>query len=115
MCPGRESGQFKAFLLPVPYPPGCCEKTRQFLLSIRASSGSLSAAKDSLRRLGIGVYKGGIEAAAADLMEDFHVINTRSLTTDCLALYLDGIKERRVLGPHARDQELPPFGRCHRS
>jgi transposase-like protein len=88
--PRTRSGQFKPSLLPGPYQRGYSEETRQLLLSVLASSRSLSAAKSSIRRLGIGVPEDEVEAVAADLIEDFHVINTGPLPTDCLALYLDG-------------------------
>jgi putative transposase len=88
--PRTRSGKFKPTLLPAPYQRGYPEENRQLLMGVLMSARSLSAARASIRRLGLGVPEDEIDAIAADFVEDFRVLNTGPLPTDCLALYLDG-------------------------
>lgn len=88
--PRTRSGEFRPSSLPAHYSRGYPEESQALLLGLLASSRSVSAAKEALRRMGLSSSEQDLDTVAAGLIEELELRNTRSLEADLLALFLDG-------------------------
>jgi transposase-like protein len=88
--PRTRSGDFRPGSLPAHYSRGYPEESQALLLGLLASSRSLSAAKDALRKMGLSSSEQDLDTVAAGLIEELELRNTRPLETDLLALFVDG-------------------------
>jgi transposase-like protein len=88
--PRTRSGAFRPAVLPGPYERDYPEETQALLLGLLASSRSVNAAKNALRRIGLSGSEEDIETVAADFIEELELKNTRPLDPDLLALFVDG-------------------------
>lgn len=84
------SGDFRPASLPAHYSRGYPEESQALLLGLLASSRSLNAAKDALRKMGLSSSEQDLDTVAAGLIEELELRNTRPLETDLLALFVDG-------------------------
>lgn len=88
--PRTRSGDFRPASLPAHYSRGYPEESQALLLGLLASSRSLNAAKDALRKMGLSSSEQDLDTVAAGLIEELELRNTRPLETDLLALFVDG-------------------------
>lgn len=88
--PRTRSGEFRPSSLPAHYSRGYPEESQALLLGLLASSRSVSAAKEALRKMGLSSSEQDLDTVAAGLIEELELRNTRSLDADLLALFLDG-------------------------
>jgi transposase-like protein len=91
-------------LLPEPYQRGFREETESLLWGLLLGSRSVSAAKESLRKMGLPVSERELETVASDLVEELELKNTAPIEADLLALFVDGkyveIKENERIRPY---------------
>jgi transposase-like protein len=88
--PRTRSGDFRPSSLPAHYSRGYPEESQALLLGLLASSRSVSAAKEALRKMGLSSCEQDLDTVAAGLIEELELRNTRPLDADLLALFLDG-------------------------
>jgi len=88
--PRTRSGDFRPSSLPAHYSRGYPEESQALLLGLLASSRSVSAAKEALRKMGLSSSEQDLDTVAAGLIEELELRNTRPLEADLLALFLDG-------------------------
>ena len=88
--PRTRSGEFRPSSLPVHYSRGYPEESQALLLGLLASSRSVSAAKEALRKMGLSSSEQDLDTVAGGLTEELELRNTRPLDPDLLALFLDG-------------------------
>lgn len=88
--PRTRSGEFRPSSLPGHYARGYPEESQALLLGLLGSSRSLSAAKDALRKMGLSTSERDLDTVATGLIEELELRNSRPLSPDLLALFLDG-------------------------
>ena len=88
--PRTRTGEFRPSSLPAHYSRGYPEESQALLLGLLASSRSLTAAREALRRMGLSSSERDLDTVAAGLIEELELRNTRPLGPDLLALFLDG-------------------------
>jgi putative transposase len=88
--PRTRSGQFRPMSLPLPYQRGYTEESQALLLGLLASSRSVNAARDALRKMGLSSSEQDLDAVAAGLIEEVDLRNSRPVDPDLLALFFDG-------------------------
>jgi transposase-like protein len=88
--PRTRSGEFRPSSLPGHYARGYPEESQALLLGLLGSSRSLTAAKDALRRMGLSSSERDLDTVATGLIEELELRNSRPLSPDLLALFLDG-------------------------
>ena len=88
--PRTRSGQFRPMSLPLPYQRGYTEESQALLLGLLASSRSVNAARDALRKMGLSSSEQDLDAVAAGLIEEVELRNSRPVDPDLLALFFDG-------------------------
>lgn len=87
--PRTRRGRFRPTTLPRRYQRGYPEEIQSVLFSLMASSRSLSAAKDGLRKMGLPVPDNEIDAIAKDVVDDIDLRNSGPIEPDQLVLYMD--------------------------
>jgi putative transposase len=90
LVPRSRSGRFRPATLPRRYQRGYSEEVQGILLSLLTSSRSISAAKSSLRELGLPVPESELEAITAEVVEDIDLRNTGPVEPDQVAIFMDG-------------------------
>jgi transposase-like protein len=60
------------------------------LLGLLGSSRSLNAAKNALKKMGLGSCSEELDSVASGLVEELELVNTRPVDPDLLAIFLDG-------------------------
>jgi transposase-like protein len=88
--PRTRSGEFRPSSLPGHYARGYPEESQALLLGLLGSSRSLTAAKDALRKMGLSSSERDLDTVATGLIEELELRNSRPLSPDLLALFLDG-------------------------
>lgn len=88
--PRTRSGEFRPSSLPGHYARGYPEESQALLLGLLGSSRSLTAAKDALRKMGLSSCERDLDTVATGLIEELELMNSRPLSPDLLALFLDG-------------------------
>lgn len=88
--PRTRSGEFRPSSLPSHYARGYPEESQALLLGLLGSSRSLTAAKDALRKMGLSSSERDLDTVATGLIEELELRNSRPLSPDLLALFLDG-------------------------
>ncbi len=88
--PRTRTGQFRPETLPAPYQRGYPEQSQALWLGLLASSRSLSAARDALRKMGLSRSQQDLDTVAASLIEELDLRNSRPFDPDLLALFCDG-------------------------
>ncbi len=87
--PRTRNGAFRPASLPPRYKRGYEEEVQSLLLGLLASSRSLNAARDALRKMGLSHSTDELECLATRLLEELELRNTRPLDPDLLALFFD--------------------------
>jgi putative transposase len=88
--PRTRTGQFRPATLPPLYQRGYSQETQSLLLSLLASSRSVNAVKDALRKMGLSSSHQELQQVATGLVEELDLRNSRPLDPDLLALFVDG-------------------------
>ena len=88
--PRTRSGNFRPATLPLPYQRGYSEETQALLLALLASSRSVNAAREALRKMGLSSSEQDLENVATGLIEELDLRNSRPVDPDLLALFFDG-------------------------
>jgi putative transposase len=88
--PRTRSGNFRPATLPPLYQRGYREETQALLLGLLASSRSINAARDALRKMGLSSSEQDLDNVATGLIEELDLRNTRPVDPDLLALFFDG-------------------------
>jgi transposase-like protein len=88
--PRTRSGNFRPATLPPLYQRGYSEETQALLLGLLASSRSINAARDALRKMGLSSSEQDLDNVAAGLIEELDLRNSRPVDPDLLALFFDG-------------------------
>ena len=88
--PRTRSGNFRPAMLPPLYQRGYSEETQALLLGLLASSRSINAARDALRKMGLSSSEQDLDNVAAGLIEELDLRNSRPVDPDLLALFFDG-------------------------
>ena len=88
--PRTRTGQFRPLSLPAPYQRGYTEESQALLLGLLASSRSIHAARDALRKMGLSSSEQDLDAVANGLIEELELRNSRPVDPDLLALFFDG-------------------------
>src|SRR5215471_12249377 len=88
--PRTRSGNFRPATLPLPYQRGYSEETQALLLALLASSRSVNAARQALRKMGLSSSEQDLENVATGLIEELDLRNSRPVDPDLLALFFDG-------------------------
>lgn len=88
--PRTRSGRFRPSTLPRRYQRSYPEETQSILFSLLTSSRSISAAKSSLRELGLPVPEAELEAITTEVVEDIDLRNTGPVDPDQVAVFMDG-------------------------
>lgn len=88
--PRTRNSAFRPAILPPAYQRGYSETTRDLLLALLTSSRSLNAAKAAVKNLGLPLCADDLEQVASEFLEDFRLRNTRPLSPDLIALFVDG-------------------------
>jgi putative transposase len=88
--PRTRSGNFRPASLPLPYQRGYPEESQALLLGLLASSRSVNAARDALRKMGLSSCEQDLDTVAAALIEEIELRNSRPVDPDLLALFFDG-------------------------
>ena len=84
--PRTRTGDFRPASLPAPYQRGYSEGIQALWLGLLASSRSLNAAKDALQKMGLSSSQQDLDRAAAGLIEELELRNSRPLTCDLFGL-----------------------------
>lgn len=88
--PRTRNGTFRPTSLPRPYQRGYGEESQALLLNLLASSRSVNAARDALRKMGLSICENDLDAIAAGLIEELELRNSRPVDPDMLAVFVDG-------------------------
>ena len=88
--PRTRSGNFRPLMLPPLYQRGYSEETQAILLGLLASSRSIHAARDALRKMGLSSSQQDLDTVATGLIEELDLRNSRPVDPDLLALFFDG-------------------------
>lgn len=88
--PRTRNGTFRPASLPGPYQRGYGEESQALLLNLLASSRSVNAARDALRKMGLSICENDLDAIAAGLIEELELRNSRPVDLDMLAVFVDG-------------------------
>jgi transposase-like protein len=88
--PRTRSGNFRPRTLPPPYQRGYSEELQALLLGLLGSSRSLNAAKNALKKMGLGSCSEELDSVASGMVEELELVNTRPVDPDLLAIFLDG-------------------------
>lgn len=88
--PRTRSGNFRPATLPPLYQRGYSEETQALLLGLLASSRSINAARDALRKMGLSSSEQDLDTVATGLIEELDLRNSRPVDPDLLALFFDG-------------------------
>lgn len=88
--PRTRNGKFRPASLPGPYQRGYSEESQALLLNLLASSRSVNAARDALRKMGLSICENDLDAIAAGLIEELELRNSRPVDPDMLAVFVDG-------------------------
>ena len=88
--PRCRTSEFRPTMLPAHYQRGYDQSTQELLLALLCSSRSINAAKSALRNLGVPVGEDALEQIATEFIEDFRLKNSAPLSSDLLALFVDG-------------------------
>jgi putative transposase len=88
--PPTRSGNFRPSTLPPLYQRGYSEETQALLLGLLASSRSINAARDALRKMGLSSSEQDLDTVATGLIEELDLRNSRPVDPDLLALFFDG-------------------------
>lgn len=88
--PRTRSGNFRPATLPLPYQRGYSEETQALLLALLASSRSVNAAREALRKMGLSSSEQELDNVATGLIEELDLRNSRPVDPDLLALFFDG-------------------------
>lgn len=88
--PRTRNGKFRPASLPGPYQRGYGEESQALLLNLLASSRSVNAARDALRKMGLSLCENDLDAIAAGLIEELELRNSRPVDPDMLAVFVDG-------------------------
>ena len=88
--PRTRSGNFRPATLPLPYQRGYSEETQALLLALLASSRSVNAAREALRKMGLSSSEQDLDTVATGLIEELDLRNSRPVDPDLLALFFDG-------------------------
>lgn len=87
--PRTRNGGFRPASLPEPYQRGYRDESQSLLLNLLASSRSVNAARDALKKLGLSICESDLDTVAADLVDELELRNSRPLDTDLIALFID--------------------------
>ena len=87
--PRTRNGAFRPASLPGPYQRGYRDESQTLLLNLLASSRSINAARDSLKKLGLSICDTDLDSVATGLVDELELRNSRPLDTDLLALFID--------------------------
>jgi transposase-like protein len=87
--PRVRSGTFRPSLLPEKYARGFTDEMQALLTGLLASSRSVSAAKNSLSRMGLPYSGKDLDTVAKEFIEMVKLKNAAPLPADLLALYAD--------------------------
>jgi len=96
--PRTRTGHFRPQALPAPYQRGYPEESQALWLGLLASSRSLNAARDALRKMGLSSSQQDLDNVATGLLEEIQLRNTRPIDPDLLALFF----RRQVRGNQRR-------------
>jgi transposase-like protein len=88
--PRTRSGNFRPRSLPPPYDRGYSEEAQALLLGLLGSARSINAAKNTLKKMGLGVSSEELDSVASGLVEELELVNSRPVDPDLLAIFLDG-------------------------
>jgi len=88
--PRTRTGNFRPASLPSRYQRGYTDESQALLLALLASSRSINAARDALRKMGLSSSEQDLDAVAAGLIEELELRNSRPVDPDLLALFFDG-------------------------
>jgi putative transposase len=88
--PRTRLGDFRPASLPNRYRRGYPEQVESLLVSLLSSSRSLNAAKGALKKMGLSSSEQDLERVATALMEEMELRNSRPVTPDLIALFIDG-------------------------
>lgn len=88
--PRTRSGEFRPASLPSPYQRGYSDEVQSLLLGMLGSSRSVNAAKDALRKMGLSHSEQELDRAAASLIEELDLRNSRPIDPDMIAVFVDG-------------------------
>ena len=94
--PRTRSGNFRPATLPPLYQRGYSEETQALLLGLLASSRSINAARDALRKMGLSSSEQDLDVVATGLIEELDLRNSRPIDPDLLALFFDGANTSRL-------------------
>ena len=72
------------------------------LLNLLASSRSVDAARDALRKMGLAVCEQDLDTIATNLIEELQLRNSRPVDPDLLAVFFDGKYVEIKDGDHLR-------------
>lgn len=90
LVPRTRSGRFRPSTLPQRYQRNYPEEVQRILFSLLTSSRSISAAKSSLRELGLPVPEAELETITAEVVEDIDLRNSGPVDPDQVAIFMDG-------------------------
>lgn len=88
--PRTRSGGFRPASLPSRYRRGYGEEVESLLLALLASSRSVNAAKNALVKMGLSTSEQDLDRVAAGMIEELELRNSRPLSPDMLAVFVDG-------------------------
>ena len=101
--PRTRSGHFRPATIPPPYERGYSEEIQALLLGVLSSARSINAAKNALRKMGLGACSEELDLVASGFVEELELVNSRPIDPDMLAVFLDGkyveVKEDERLRP----------------
>jgi putative transposase len=100
--PRTRNGKFRPASLPGPYQRGYSQESQSLLLNLLASSRSVNAARDALRKMGLAVCEQDLDAITTNLIEELHLRNSRPVDPDLLAVFFDGKYVEIKDGDHLR-------------
>ena len=75
--------------LPARYQRGYSEPSQELILGLLASARSIDGVRRSLRRMGVSVPEADPQHVVDSLVEELALLNTRTLETDCLVVFMD--------------------------
>jgi putative transposase len=87
--PRTRSGDFRPASLPRRYRRGYPDEVESLLVSLLSSSRSINAAKAALKKMGLSNSEQDLERVATALVEEVELRNSRPVSPDLIALFID--------------------------